>query len=113
VTTTHCPALTITARCFVDPDRDTSVVHRVDLAGRVTAYHGAGQARMAHRAGLSRWESAFGDAYVGIALAFSLPISVRYDWPTVLVAFWQRQCDRQSPVLLAVSGPDMGTVPRI
>src|SRR5580658_5644383 len=57
----------------------------LDLAGRVTASHGRIRAFWltggASAMGLGIWSM----HYVGM-LAYSLPVAVRYDWPTVLLS---------------------------
>ena len=57
----------------------------LDLAGRVTAAHGAARgvwlAGGATAMGLGIWSM----HYIGM-LAFSLPVPVLYDWPTVLLS---------------------------
>jgi PAS domain S-box-containing protein len=90
----------------------------LDLAGRVTAAHG--RARLAWLAGgasamgLGIWSM----HYVGM-LAYSLPVPILYDWPTVLVSLLAAVCasgialfvvsrERMSAASAGVGGVAMG-----
>src|ERR1700722_15121660 len=57
----------------------------LDLAGRVTAAHGAARSAWLSGGALAMGMGIWSMHYVGME-AFRLPVAVQYDWPTVLLS---------------------------